>query len=448
MPKRRRRGDGSVHQRPDGKWIASLDLGVHIGPDRKRRRRRVKKLCSSEAEALRALRKMLRDRDDGVTPTGHITIEAWLDHWIENIADVKDSTRTMYRGSADRYIKPTIGTIKLNKLTPDDVRGMYDTLATWTTKSRRPLSKSVISGAQSVLRRALNIAMKEGHVSRNVAVLAGEPRVGATGSTYPTLTVEQAQKVIASAKDDPRLRCRLICALVLGIRQGEALGLTWDDVTLEGDTGAVSVRQVAQQLHGQGVVIGTPKSASSVRTVPLPPIAARAFAAWRTASAGHGYVFHGFRGPEVPEGSKRDWQVWTDQLKIAEVPHIPLHGARGSAGSLLLKLGVSPVVIADILGHSTVKVTQDHYLHSDEQQRMAAMQLLSSAIEPATETTMAIALPDQDTKDIRVKLPVDVINRVDDLADHADVTRSAWIAEALTRVVAEIEKHAERPVAS
>src|SRR5699024_5895076 len=158
--------------------------------------------------------------------------------------------------------------------TVEQVRGMHQTvLAKKSSRSGRPLSPTTAKLAHSVLRKALSDALAEGKVYRNVAQLAGAPK-GAGQKRYDALTVEQANRVLRAAKDDMRLRCRLICALHLGMRQGEALGLQWTDVLQDGDGWSVSIRETVQQIRGQGVVIGTPKSERSVRTIPLPPVAA------------------------------------------------------------------------------------------------------------------------------------------------------------------------------
>src|SRR5699024_6502573 len=90
-------------------------------------------------------------------------------------------------------------------------------------------------------------------------------------------------------------------------------------------------------------------------------------------------VFHGFKGPTHPEGSKRDWQAWADALAAANVPHVPLHGARATSASLLQAYGITDRWIADILGHAQVRTSQQHYLRSDPEQLRQALTLTEQA---------------------------------------------------------------------
>lgn len=91
-------------------------------------------------------------------------------------------------------------------------------------------------------------------------------------------------------------------------------------------------------------------------------------------------MFPGLSGGEEAN-PKRDWQLWTDALERARVPHVPLHGARGSAASLLGELGISDRMIADILGHRDVKVTQQHYLTTRESERRKALGKAAKALK-------------------------------------------------------------------
>jgi integrase len=121
------------------------------------------------------------------------------------------------------------------------------------------------------------------------------------------------------------------------------------------------------------------KTAASERVIPLPPAAALVLAAWaKAADPAQEYVFPGRTQPI--EDARHDWAVWKAALEQAGVPHVPLHGARGSAASILRAMGVPERWIADVLGHATVHVTQEHYLHSDDAQRLDALTRLAGQL--------------------------------------------------------------------
>lgn len=363
MAKRRRHGEGSVYQRKDGTWLGVADFGYRYGTDGKKRRIRKTITAPTEREATRKLRKLISDHERGVIPTT-VTLADWADYWLTH-ADLKLKTRVGYGQLIRNHLNPSVGHVQLAKLSPEDVRRLHKDLAD------KGLAPASIRQVHAILQRALRVAMGEDKVSRNVAQIVGGPPT--PKRPHKTLTADEAMQVLKAAKDDVRLRARLAVALMAGLRQGEALGLKWSDVRIQGDTGTLMVHETVQQITGHGLLTGTPKTARSVRTVPLVDVVALALSAWREASGGTGYVFHGHRGPEVPEGPRRDWQAWKDALAAAGVDHVPLHGARGSVATILQAKGVSPRVIADILGHANVTVTAEHYLHSDAAQQDAAL---------------------------------------------------------------------------
>jgi integrase len=120
----------------------------------------------------------------------------------------------------------------------------------------------------------------------------------------------------------------------------------------------------------------TPKTLRSVRLVPIGPAAAQMLLAWRQVSGGVGYVFHGFRGPEFIEDSRRDYDVWVKAEKRAGVEHVRLHAARGSAASLMASR-VPAFVAAEILGDSE-NVMQRYYTRGSSEQR----ELAARSVEP------------------------------------------------------------------
>jgi integrase len=139
--------------------------------------------------------------------------------------------------------------------------------------------------AHRVLSRALKVAMQRGRVARNVATLVDAPATGRV--EIDPLTAEEARRVLSVAPD-VRNGARWSVALALGLRQGEALGLTWNSVDLE--TGTLTVSQALQRQawkHGctapencgparrcpsrrtGGLVVVAPKSRAGRRTIAL-----------------------------------------------------------------------------------------------------------------------------------------------------------------------------------
>ena len=364
---RRGRGEGSVYQRKDGRWVGVVEVGFVGG---RRIRRTV--TAKTRAEVQRRRNELERQVAGGVLEEA-LTVEMWLTHWLDDIAARRVKPRTLegYRGYVRRYLTPLLGPRRVSDLKPEHVRAAYDAMAA------QGLSGATIRQAHAILRRALEVAVREGRAVRNVAALVDAPSVGSV--THEHLTTGEARAVLAAATD-ARTGARLAVALLLGLRQGEALALRWRDVDLEG--GVVHVRRTVGRVSGEWVE-GPPKSAAGLRDVPMPPVVAQMLALWRAEQQGKlaDLVFPRAGGDlRQWEDSRTDWGKWRAALDAAGVRLVPLHGARATCATLLEELGATPRQVADILGHSTVQVAQRHYVHSSPEALRAGLERVAGAL--------------------------------------------------------------------
>ena len=371
---RRGHGEGSIYQRAsDGRWLAVVQLGYVGGKKRtKTVSAKTRKECLARLKALQA------SMDMGVVP-GNATVEQWLRYWLDHILPetARASTIASHRWYVEAWLIPQLGKVPLSSLSPDHVRTMYAAMRRHRG-DRTPdgLSPSTIRRARAVLQSALTVAVDEGKTLRNAAELAKLPV--AEKNPHPHLTEDHARAVIDAATD-ARERARLAVALMLGLRQSEALGLTWADVHLE--EGWADVRQSVQRIKGQGLVVGALKTRKSRRQVELNPAVLHLMGVWKAVGPGEGFVFHGIGGPATPGDPRRDYQLWRDALVRAGVPHVPLHGARGTGASIMSE-DAQDWVISEVLGHAAVEVTQNHYLHSTREQRRSALAVLDRLVTP------------------------------------------------------------------
>jgi integrase len=365
---RRTKGEGSIFQRSDGTWVGRIDLGWIGG-----RRVRKQVTARTKRELTPKFRKLQRDVEAGVLSDA-MTVEAWLWYWFEKVAPGRCKQRTLdgYRTYLEQYLIPRLGKHRLERLTPAHVRGLHE----WMESEGR--ADATRRQAHAILRRALVVAERDGKVGRNVAALVDPPPVGTNHHT--PLTLEQARAVLRCLDGDP-LAARWACALLLGMRQGECLGLRWDDVDF--DMGVLYVRKELIRLRGKGLVLTEPKSKTSRRPIPFGSVPPVAFALSQVGHRGE-YVFYG----EAMD-PKRDWTAWKELLiraglgdegkALGDLP--ALHAARATTASLLDEAGVSDKVIAEILGHSSVQITRTAYIQGNEARHRDAMGSLSRLLE-------------------------------------------------------------------
>lgn len=333
--------------------------------------------AANRAAAATKLRKLSEDVKKGQLPHGRIpTVAEWVTYWLEQIVAERNRPNTVrtYRTYVEQYIVPQLGRHRLDKLTPEHI-----TVA-WRNLAADGLGRNSIHNVHAALSRSLKVAQQRGKVIANAATLMdAPPRVR---QEPVVLDKEQARAVITAARDG-RNAARWTVAFSLGLRQGEAVGLRWSDVDL--DRGVLVVRHSLGRVKGKGLVLGPTKSGKP-RTIALPAPLLTDLKAHRKAQAverlaavneWHELDFL-FPWPDGrPIDPREDRDHWKALLKKADVPDVRGHSARHTAATMLLAVGVPIEVVKEILGHSSITVTQIYQhrvndLHLDAAQRMAS----------------------------------------------------------------------------
>lgn len=375
MAKRRGRGEGTIIERADERWMARVDLGWQDG-----RRRRKTYYGSTRADVAAKLTKALRDVQQGATSLGdeRQTIKQFLERWIESVRpSVRAKTHHSYAQLVRLHLVPGLGHLRLGRLQAEHVEAFLD------RKRAAGLSPRTCQYLRAVLRVALNRAIKRKLVVQNAAALADAPHV--VRAEVQSLTPDQARTFLAAIADD-RLYALIVLAVSCGLREGELLGLRWPDLDL--DRGVLRVRHALERL-GKGWRLVEPKSEKSRRTIRLPapvvPIlrAHRVRQLERRLAAGarwrdHEFVFTTGKGTPL-DGPKVNTIV-KRLMRAAGVPALHFHSLRHSCATFLLVQGVAPRVVMEILGHSQISLTMNTYSHVIEQLQDAAAQEMTTLL--------------------------------------------------------------------
>jgi integrase len=351
-------------------------------------RRRLTARRATKTEALDELDRMRLKLQAGIIPD-NVTVGEWLQVWLKirqdeyEAGELKWSALQANRGHVKTHLTPILGRIRLQDLAPEHVRQLKRAL------SRSGLAAQTQRNVHTTLRAALGRAMADRRITYNPAQVEKAPRrPKVTATSHRALPLELVTGMFAMC-ETPRELARITVGLTTGLRPGEIRGLLWSDVDLAQAAGVVSgsVRVAATLARVEGALVRTePKTVSSVRTIPLLPMTAAALWQWRAESGGHGFIFHGHGGPDVPESPERDAQAWRAVTWRVGIDDFTPHGGRATAGSVLMSLHVPLPVIADILGHSQVSTTADWYTHSDEAQRLDAITQYGAALELGANT--------------------------------------------------------------
>jgi integrase len=315
--------------------------------------------AKTRREAQERLRAALTAADNGIRPVeSRTTVAALLEGWLPTLR-LRPRTVESYTDTVRRYIVPAIGSVPLAKLEPEHVERMLADLT-----ARGTLSTTTIRYAHTVLRIALGRALKSGRVVRNVAALV-DPPAKADHELRP-LAAEQVAAFLESVEGD-RFEALYVTAIGLGLRQGELLGLRWQDVDL--DAGTVSVRY---SLSVTTRTLAEPKTERSRRSLRLPGVVLAALREHRRVqlaerlAAGsqweeNDYVFATHQGRaliarNVRRGLRR-------RLAYAGLPMTRFHDLRHAFATMMLEDGEDLAVISKALGHSNLSTTADVYAH-------------------------------------------------------------------------------------
>jgi integrase len=367
---RRGNGEGTITQRKDGRWEARID--VSDGG----RRRRKSIYGATRREVQERLTQVLRDQDQGlpVRTDERRKVGAFLEAWLQDTIrpSVRMSTYVSYEGHVRLHLVPAVGSIPLMKLTPQHIRALH------AKALEAGLTPKTVQHIHATLRTALNQALRDGLVARNVATLVKVPR--ADRHEMQVLNPDQARTLLTVAQKD-RLGALYVVATTLGLRQGEALGLQWSDVDFEAGTIRVSrtLQRVPKALRGpddggQGTHyrLDEPKTDRSRRTVNMPKVVMASLREHRArqsrerlaaGAAWHDWdlVFTTTIG--TPLDSRNVTKAFQALLVKAGLPFMRFHDLRHSAATLMGAMGVPMRVIMEILGHSQIGITMNLYSH-------------------------------------------------------------------------------------
>ena len=356
---KRGNGEGSIHQRAsDGYWTAVVNLGYKDG-----KRERKYLYGKTRAEVAAKLRTAQRNQEDGRDlGAPRQTVRQFLDAWLDDVVKPAKAPKTYasYEEIVRLHAVPSLGRHQLDKLAPQHVAALLK------AKRDAGLSPRRVHHIRAVLRTALNQALRWGLVTRNAAALVEPPRLDPR-EVIP-LTAAEARDRLAAAEGD-RLAAVFRVALTLGMRQGEVLGLKWDDVDLDGRK--LKVRRAVQRIDGK-LIVKEPKSTKSRRTLTLPPSLVTSLREHKVRQleerllAGERWQDRGFvfatrtGGPLDPRNVIRSWH------RVQEAHGLErrnFHSTRHTAASLMLAEGVPIKVVQEILGHSLLSTTADIYGH-------------------------------------------------------------------------------------
>jgi integrase len=379
MSRKSPNNEGSVYQRAsDGKWCASVTLSSG---------RRKVVYGDTEKAALAERRKLLAEIEAGKpVPGGRTpTLGAYLTRWLDvritgevEAGHLDEATADSYRQMVEGHILPCdIARVKLPQLTADDVRAWQRERLKTDSSRGKPFSARTVGMAHACLRRALNDAMRDEILSRNVAALVKLP----AGQSKPVEGFSEAEleKVFIEMMADP-YSVLWFTMLAFGPRRGEALALRWSLTDL--DAGTTKLRRQIRRQRGTQVDERTGrrrgqlvekelKTEDSRATLSLPLALVEMLREHRRAQVAARLAARVWVDPDLifttsigtaiePRNVNRAWEALRQR---AGVHGIRPHDLRHAAASLAFAAGASVKEVQAMLRHSRESTTSNIYVH-------------------------------------------------------------------------------------
>jgi integrase len=369
----------------------------------------------TKADAQRELTRQLSLVDRGhnlgtATTTMQDYLRDWFARWQVQ-SNVKQSTIDTSRIHLEVYLIPRIGHLKMRELKRARIAALYsDLLQNGRTgagkhDATRPLSAKTVRNIAGTLHKALDDAVQLEIIPTNPADYVDLPKWERPEiTTWDSKQVAQFLSYCLNNNDPLYALWRVLA--VAGLRRGELLGLTWDDVDLV--LGEIKIRR-ARVVTGTGQVrVETPKTAAGRRVITIDPGTVDALARLKDAHDNAAAALGGWTSPYLatdldgrPIYPKRLTDRFQATAQAAGVPVIRLHDGRHSNVTLGIEVGVPLEVMSTRVGHSRPSTTSDIYFHRHRQADVDAGLIIAARIDAAMQSFNA---DDQKSRGSRAQL--------------------------------------------
>lgn len=362
-----RRGE-NIYKRKDGRWegrILKQDGMYRYVYAKTYRGVKAKKKEYFEKSGSRA------DRDYGRGQNPALPFEIWLD---ENAAGrVKPSTYESYYCCMKKYVIPFFRK-RGGRITESSAARFAESVM-----ENRSLSEPYKRKILSVFKTALREILKGSAECESILSAIVLPK--AKGRTVQAFSVQEQGLIEKAALESGDVRSLgILLCFYTGIRLGELCALKWSDIDFGAGTLSITktvsrIRNFRQNGNKTTLTVGTPKSETSVRKIPMPDFLLKLFSdSGKSAAGGDRFLFSGTCLPLDPRTYQK---LYKRILARAGVKDRKFHAIRHTFATRALELGVDIKTLSEILGHSNVSVTLNIYAHSLMEQKRVAIEKLN-----------------------------------------------------------------------
>lgn len=318
-----------------------------------------------------------------------ITLEQWLTYWFDAymIRNLKRSTAVAYLGYINNHIVPKIGKYKLSELNTNILQAFFNSEADNGSARGGGLSPKSLQNIKRMLHKALEKAVETELISKNYSNYVDIPAV--IPPEMIVLTVKEHKRLIGTlmSSEDP-LDFGIFLSVSLGLRLGEVLGLQWGDIDRRNNT--VNIRRTVNRLavinggkRKTEIVIGTPKTKSSKRSIPVTEDFLKYFDIYASKfpcrKDSGDFLFKSSKKskPCEPKTMQKHFKATLKELKIKGPT---FHSLRHTFATRAIEKNVNVKTLSALLGHADVSITQNIYSHLIQEAQNRNAEIIGSAM--------------------------------------------------------------------
>jgi len=383
---RREKGEGSVRfNQKAKKWEARYSYGMRPDgrPDRRSR------VAETEAEAKRLLKEMRREADklrEQAVDIKNVTMEEYYMKWLKGKSlQLKPTSFDRLECTVNNQVLPYIGMTQLQNVKTDNLQDIiYDLI-------EQEYSYSIIKKTYDALNECFRDAMVRGDIVRspmmgiklpertNIQIPQAKEMLPFT-DVESQMVIDEAARKYSNDNSVYRLGWLFVFMLCTGVRVGEALALKYSEIDWEQKT--VHICRSSQMVinrHDEGRTYETKifesvKTKSSSRHIPLNSTALEALRNLQQLTGDHEFVAVNKKGGHITYNNFA--KTFSGLLKTLQLQQRGLHNLRHTFASQLFAKKVDIKIISKLLGHSSVQITYDTYVHILDEQKQHAIQAI------------------------------------------------------------------------
>ena len=366
---RRAKGEGSIVQLPDGRWMGRYWVTKSDGW---KKQQSITLKDKAKVEERMRYEIAMADRGSPILREKHTTGE-YLRHWLRYIApnQLRPSTLALYEFDTEKYLIPHLGKIPLTQLGPQHIRMMLNKMQKQGC-GLRTMQRILNSTLSSALREAQRLEL----VMRNAAHLVDAPKYKAPERDYWTKS-----QAVQFREDEKAKKHKYYAAFLLylfcGMRRGEVLGLGQQHLDFENNI--IKIRRSLIFIHNKPC-FEEPKTEAGNRDLPMLPFVKEALLAHLASAPKYpdDLVFHSSRGNPVNGNTIR--LNFKRLARRIGLPPIDIHEGRHTAATMLVEAWSNPKDVQGILGHADIKTTLGIYAHSNLANKRNAFNALAQGM--------------------------------------------------------------------